>query len=194
MPVEYSSIPTTDAGERTGDWFLSLKGRQIYPLDIRPEDVDIEEIAHSLAHQCRFQGHVRDFYSVAEHSVRLSLQLPEDLALCGLLHDATEAYCGDMIRPLKRSLPEYQAIEGQIWLAVANRFGLPLELPSEIKVADNRMLQTERRDLLAAHRWSWMEDSVAEGATLPYDFQIVPWSPTYARARFLREFERRGGR
>lgn len=180
--------------ERSGNWFLSVKGRQLYPLDLRPEDVDIEEIAHSLAHQCRFQGHAKEFYSVGEHSVRLSLQLPEELALCGLLHDSMESYCGDMIRPLKRSLPEYQAIEDRIWLAIAERFGLSVELPPEIKVADNRMLQTERRDLLAPHTWSWAEDQIADPGALPYDFRIHPWSPVAARARFLHEFERRGGK
>jgi len=191
VAVEKDSIPSTEEEERTGDWFLSVKGRQIYPLDLRPEDVDIQEIAHSLAHQCRFQGHSRDFYSVAEHSVRLSLQPPEELALCGLLHDGTEAFCGDMIRPLKRAMPQYRAIEDRIWLAVAARFGLPVELPLEVKVADNRMLQTERRDLLAKAPWAWTLD---EEAIKPYDFQIHPWSPVAARARFLHEFERRGGR
>jgi uncharacterized protein len=175
---------------RTGDWFLSLGGHQLYPLDTRPGDIRIEEVAHALSHICRFGGHVRDFYSVAQHSVLVASALPEELKLVGLLHDATEAYCGDMIRPLKRSIPRYKEIEDRIWLAVAERFSLPVELPPSVKEADNRVLQVERRDLLAPHPWKWTIAQSETGNT-PYDWRIEAcWPPARACDEFLEEFHR----
>src|SRR5262245_27549306 len=102
--------------QRIGDWMQTISGRKFWPLDPRPEEVCIEDIGHALSLVCRFGGHCHTFYSVAEHSVRVSL-LAEDMAkssahwtdenirmiaLSGLLHDAAEAYIGDMVRPLKR--------------------------------------------------------------------------------------------
>lgn len=175
--------------KRLGSWFLSVSGRQLWPFDLRPEDIEIEEIAHSLSHLCRFNGHCREFYSVAQHSLIVSTVLPDEHKLCGLLHDATEAYCGDLVRPIKRRLPAFAEMEAGIWLAVAARFGLPTEMPPAIKEADSRALQTERRDLLAPHRWRWTEDHVEGGdVTRPYDFSIDPLPPALARQEFLREF------
>lgn len=180
------------AGTRRGDWFLSFKGRQLWPCDLRPEEIDIEEVAHGLSLICRFGAQCRLFYSVAQHSVLVAEQLPRRLRLCGLLHDATEAYLGDMIRPLKR-LPQfagYVDLERRAWAAIAARFDLPAEMPPEVKEADNRMLITERRDLLPAHPWPWKED---ERGFEPYPFIIEPWSPVEARAQFLAEFARLAG-
>lgn len=166
-----------------------------YPFSLKPEDIHIEEIAHSLALTCRFQGHLRGFepYSVAQHSVLVAMNVPPEMALAGLLHDATEAYCGDMIRPIKRKMPDYCHLEDLIWEVIAARYSLPLVLPPEIKVADTRMLQTERRDLLAPHRWRWMEDQVADPTALPYDFHIDVWSPRLAFTRFMTNFYRLSG-
>jgi hypothetical protein len=186
-------IPEGAYADRRGEWFLSLKGQQIYPHDMRPWDVDPEEIAHSLSMLCRFNGHAREFYSVAQHSVLVALQLPPELRLCGLLHDATEAYCGDMIRPLKRSLPAYQEMEEAIWRVIAERFNLPAKIPQEVKQADTRMLQTERRDLLAPHHWRWMEDQIADDGVKPYDVVIDPQCPLAARTAFLTLFQALGG-
>ncbi len=183
-PDERSSEPGR------GPWFLSLKGRRIYPFSLRPEEVDIEEVALSLSLTCRFNGHCRAFYSVAQHSVLVALQLPPDLRLVGLLHDATEAYVGDLIRPIKRALPEFSRLEGQIWESVAARFGLPANLPTEVKMADNRMLQTERRDLLAVHPWAWTIDQAMDGAARPYPDVIEPWTASRGCLEFLDLFSR----
>ena len=88
--------------ERVGDWIQTMSGVIFYPLDPRPEEIRIEDIAHALSHQCRFAGHCREFYSVAEHSVRVSRELPQEFMLWGLLHDASEAYLVDLPRPIKR--------------------------------------------------------------------------------------------
>jgi uncharacterized protein len=87
---------------RTGDWIQTYTGKQFWPLSPLPEDIVIEDIAHALSMQCRFGGHVRTFYSVAQHSVHVSLLVEPQYALWGLLHDAAEAYLVDLPRPIKK--------------------------------------------------------------------------------------------
>jgi uncharacterized protein len=135
---------------------MTSTGRQFWPCDPRPEDVDIADISHHLARICRFNGAVKvPHYSVAQHCILVSQLVAEDLALVGLMHDATEAYCGDMIRPLKQALPSYKAIEDLIWAAIAAKFNLPVDLPPEVKDADNIALVTERRDVMPKAQFLW---------------------------------------
>lgn len=174
------------AEDRPGDWIVTYMGHKFWPLDPLPSEVDIGDIAHALANICRFGGHCREFYSVAQHSVLVAEQFHySPNALCALLHDGAEAYCGDMVRPLKWSLPEFVAAERLLWSTIARRFTLPAELPEIVKRVDNRMLVTEKRDLIlnaARHRWG-LEDHFA-----PYDFTIEPWPAGVARERFLKLF------
>lgn len=171
-------------------WFVSSSGRQVFPMNLAPEDIEPEVIAHALGNLCRFGGHCTRFYSVAQHSVHVAEQLPESLRLQGLLHDATEAFVGDVIRPLKRRLTGYADIEELVWRAVAQRFGLPEVLDPAVKAADNRMLLTEKRDLVPPHSWKWTEEQVADITARPYDFEVSPWSPEQSRSMFLRYYGR----
>lgn len=116
---------------------------------LKPEEYeyDINEIAHALSNLCRYTGHTNGFYSVAEHSVLVSRLVPDDLALCGLLHDASECFLGDVSSPLKQLLPEYRSIENRVEKAIANYFGIPFPYPPEIKEADKRMYWQERQDV-----------------------------------------------
>jgi hypothetical protein len=172
------------------DWFITASGRRVHVLDPDPSLIHVDDIAHALAHVCRFGGHVREFYSVAQHSVLVSELVPEEHALLGLMHDATEAYLGDVIRPLKRLLPAYSEIEA-IWeAAIAQRFGLPLDHPPSIKKADVVALVTERRDLVAIggslRDSRWKEDELGHSPDLR---RITSLSPKEARVAFLARFD-----
>lgn len=165
---------------------VTITGTVFTFLDPKPKLIKIEDIAHALAHTCRFSGHTKKFYSVADHSLRVSklcYQLGgRQLAYVGLLHDATEAYLTDMPSPIKRYLPDYQKLEANLWRAIATRFGLPETLPDEVHYADKVLLVTEGRDLCAGN---WYRD----WSVLPLDDVIRPLSPHEARLEFLNTFD-----
>jgi hypothetical protein len=174
---------------RRGDWIQTFTGRQYYPLDPRTEDIDIEDIAQSLSQICRFNGHSLVFYSVAQHCVLVSMVLPDELALEGLMHDSPEAYVCDIPRPLKRLLEfqSYREFEALNDAAIRARFSLQRAEPPQVKEADLRMLATEARDLMSASPVPW------SSMPTPYSFIIEPWSSERARAEFLAAFKRYGG-
>lgn len=149
-----------------------------------PHHIDIGDIAHALSNICRFGGHTREFYSVAQHSVLASRIVPSEFALAALLHDAPEAYVGDVTLPLKHLLPDYRAIETAIWRVIADCFDLPVDLPSCVKRADRVLLATERRDLMKEQDTPW---PVLDGVP-PLPDVIDPWGPSHARAEFVMRY------
>lgn len=163
---------------------LTYSGRY-FPLTAPiARDIHIVDIAHALANVCRFAGHTREFYSVAQHSVLVSHLVPPADALAALLHDASEAYVGDVTRPLKPLLDGYAAIEVRIMQAVLRAFGLPTEIPASVKHADLVALATEQRDLMPKHDDEW---AVLAGIE-PHPATIHPQSPLAAEAAFLWRF------
>lgn len=167
---------------RHAGWIQTYTGRQFWPLDPKPYDVAIEDIAHALAMQCRFGGHCLRFYSTAEHSVYVSHHCGDD-ALAGLLHDGSEAYLLDMLAPIKQFMPDYKAAEKRCQAAVYQAFGLPEITPPRVKRADMRMLKTERMQIMAQTGDPWVIDSET-----PLDVRIVGWSPSVAEVAFIDRF------
>jgi hypothetical protein len=131
-----------------GNQITTATGRNVNPLALRPEDIDIRDIAHSLSLTCRFNGHCRVFYSVAEHSVLVSRLCPPEFAFEALMHDAAEAYLGDVPTPLKRQWPEYRGAEDRAHAVIAQLFGLPAEISQEVHVADDEAFRIEEVRLL----------------------------------------------
>jgi len=167
-----------------GDYRASLRGQpmQVYsgglfhPLDPRREEIFLQDIMHALSNLCRFGGHVPKFYSVAQHSILVSQVVPPEFAREGLLHDAAEAYLGDLIRPLKHVLPAYTEAEERMQAVIADRFGLLYPFPPEVGEGDNVVLATEKRDLLPAADWGWMPE--------PLEEVIRPMTPNEAGLAF----------
>ncbi len=138
-----------------GSYFITYSGIDIDPLNPKPEQIKLVDIAHALSNICRFGGQCPTFYSVACHSMYVADALPPGLAVEGLLHDASEAYCGDMIKSLKVLCPDYQAIEARFEAAIRERFCLgPVKdhVKLEVKRADIAALLAERRDIFNDRR------------------------------------------
>lgn len=183
---------------REHDWMRTYSGLQFYPFDPQPEMICIEDIAHALSMLCRYTGHVRKFYSVAEHSVLVTgivaervtkLRLPRgelrNVLRWALLHDAAEAYVGDMGRPLKHQ-PEmqlYRETEKRVERAIALRFGLAGEEPALVTAVDKEIIGSEARLL----KWG---ESLATVYPLPPMIStlrhgVIGASPEKAEGAFL---------
>ena len=182
--------------------------RKVCPIRVGVEDICIEDIAHSLALQCRWMGHCADFYSVAEHCVRVaayvsltyinrgkSLEETREAALVGLLHDATEAYVSDIPTPIKNhtfledggTLRTFREVEAMIMDSICEKYQIDLtpEIEEVVKLADDALLATEARDLVPPTKETkeWLK-----GFPEPLQGEIKPWTWRESEARFLNEF------
>lgn len=168
--------------ERIGPFIQTYLGIRFYPVDPYLDDIQIEDIAHALSNQCRFTGHTKHFYSVAQHSVYCSQMMPPGQELYGLLHDASEAYLCDVARPVKHmpEMAEYRAVECVVQQWIYHRFGLGWQEPPELKKVDARMLFTEKEQLMAPLDWGYQVQ--------PYDFEIQKMMPEEAEHAFLMRF------
>jgi hypothetical protein len=175
-------------------WTHTTRGKALDLLDPQPGDVDLDEIALALGNQCRYAGGVRRFYSVAEHSVLIARWLrdhahPLDVQLAGLLHDAAEAYTGDITYPMQAVLwsaspaarAAYREVQRKLDAAICALVHLdPKLLHCEaVKQADLRILLDERDELLGLPTpRPWAVE--ADGYT-PLGVRILCASPTEAR-------------
>jgi uncharacterized protein len=172
---------------RVGDWMQTWTGVRFYPADPRPEDVDILDIAFALGNIARYGGHCR-FYSVAEHSVLVSHMVPKKDALAGLLHDATEAYIADVIRPVKRCIGRdntYFSLEKAIWeKAICPKFEISPELSDEVLIADAYRIIALEKQALHPRSQEWD----LKGYEAPKDFSIQCFPPYKATRLFLNRY------
>lgn len=170
-------------------YLQTYNGKHVHPLSPSQDEIDIEDVAHSLSQQCRFLGHTRALYTVAQHCVLVSEIVPPEDALWGLLHDASEAYFCDLPAPIKRDphMEFYRIAEEGMLACVARKFGLPPDMPQSVKRADKILLATEFRDVTAVDDLDWI---IAECGCEPVEnLWITPWPPTVAERRFLARFQ-----
>lgn len=170
----------------TTPYVSTFLGNRFYPLEPRIDQVAIEDIAHGLAYQCRFNGQTCAFYSIAQHSLIVSQLVPRELCFAALMHDAAEAYLGDMVKPLKVLLPQFGRIEEQVTSIIASTFGISFDDYGPIKRADLIALATEKRDLMphSTERWAYLDD------VQPLSEPIQPMDPATAKLEFLDAFNR----
>lgn len=156
MDDEYLFDPAARGldGTATSNERVTIKtysGRIVDPFEMTVDDIDLDDIAHALSSICRFGGHTRHFYSVAQHSVYVAEYVchrdPENHVRqkTALLHDAVEAYLGDLVRPLKRrpEMAVYLEVETELEQVIAKKFGLEWPFPEIVHIADNAVLQAE---------------------------------------------------
>ena len=162
------------------------RGTSFWPLDPRQDEIDIRDVAHSLSMICRYGGHCLRFESVAEHSVYVSHAVSPENELWGLLHDLSEAYLGDIPRPLKPYVQGYDEWERHLMSLTCLKFGLSWPMPDEVKEADQRILSNEREQNMAPMAVGELE----WGNTLPAipGLVIECWAPERAEQRFLQRF------
>jgi len=189
-------------------WITTYTDKKFYPLSPNFQDVCLEDIVWSLSFKCRWTGHSKIFYSVAEHSVRVSdevfrqvsaMALEEHVAyqaaLIGLMHDATEAYLPDIARPIKESIyvdldgehVTFREAEDRLMEVIAKALELPKlppELYVQVKRADDVVLVTEARDIVhGLDSWAKVEHE-------PLKEVIVPWTPEEARVEFMKLYSK----
>lgn len=170
--------------ERIGGWIWTYTGGQLYPLDPRPDEINIKDIAHALSMQCRYNGHCREFYSVAQHSVHVAQHCSSKNKLWGLLHDAPEYALSDVVRPIKPKLAGYQEYEDNLMRVIATRFALDGDvIPNEVERIDTAILADEKAQLMGTEPAPWILPEP------PLGIRITPWSPDKAEAVFLAHFE-----
>jgi uncharacterized protein len=171
-------------------WIQTFTGHAFFPGDPNPGAVHIEDIANSLARQCRFGGHCLRFYSVAEHCVFICDAASSDNKLAGLMHDASEAYLMDIPRPIKPLLRGYHSLELALMNVIAEKYKFPWPAPDEIKELDAAIITDERQQNMAAmdvdnKRWGAPHE--------PLGIRLQFWSPEKAAFEFLTRFYQNGG-
>ncbi len=188
---------------RRGHYMHTSNGKKYWPMDPRPEEVHIDVVAHHLATRCRYNGAVqhpifrsRIFYSVAEHSVLVSRYIEEVLkqpeyALEGLLHDGSEAYNGDLIRPLKYDelfREPFKVVEERNERAGAERFGLVYPYPKAVKLADEAVTNAEVAQIIVkAPGEDWSSKLHDDSHMAPYQIEMM--DPFLAKQFFLLRYE-----
>jgi len=171
-------------------WVQTYTRSQVWPLKLTVDQVDLNDIAHALSMKVRFTGHCNRFYSIAEHSVRVCLEVqfnqnvlgdydPNLLMCSALMHDAAEYILPDVAAPIKHMLPGFKELEHKVEQVIASRFELKWPWPKEVKDADNALVLLERRDNMKPNVHPWDVPGLPSGQHLQY------WEPAEAERAFL---------
>lgn len=175
-------------------FIITHGGTKFWPLDPRPADIHIEDIAHALSNICRWGGHTAWHFSVAQHCCLVVSCLKKYtrnpiILIQGLLHDSAESYLGDVVRPLKAVNEEYRKQEEKLLQVIFTRFNIPEYNEKEIlhpliHDADYRILQLEAQQLVKGTNWL----AGQKRASLNYDKKITHWSPNHAKKKFYETY------
>lgn len=168
---------------RIGPTITLRSGADFDFLDPWSSDFTIDDIAHGLSNICRYSGQCESFYSVAEHSLLVS-ETAIGYELEALMHDAAEAFLGDITRPLKQMLPDYKRLEADVERAIFLRFGIQLPVPLEVKQADLRVLAAEQRQIMPRGTDDWLCGQHITPATVI----VRNLAPTEAKREWLERF------
>lgn len=178
-------LVTADPPGVIGSTILTFTGHYFDVLRPEASVIDHRDIAHALSNVCRFGGHVREFYSVAQHCVLASHLVPAEHAFAALMHEGGEAYVGDMPAPIKRLIPDYKRIEKNIEAAVFARFMIPYPMHPCIKEADLRLLKAERAEFMPETGGDW--PGMERFEPLPFGIHALP--PAKAEWLWLERFD-----
>jgi hypothetical protein len=166
--------------ERKGGWTQTFTGKPFWPLDARPEDIDIRDVAHALSLVNRYNGHTPEPYSVAQHSVLVSyacMDLPEYQdgdEFLGLMHDTPESNIGDMISPMKKFVSQYLEAEKNLWAVYCRKFWMPLQLPPSVLKADLTVLAAEADRFFPVRPMDWkLPYPAAKVDVTPVDWRVA---------------------
>lgn len=170
---------------------LTYTGKLIDPFNVKPEDICIEDIAHGLSLLCRYGGQCNRFYSVAEHSIIMATYpgFRKWHPLAMLLHDAAEAYIGDIIRPIKQKLPKFKQFETNFIYAIAYKFGLAPSVFATVKEPDNIMLATEAFWMMDAPPKFYERNFALSDNLIDFNIPFYYFNPLEAERRFLRLYK-----
>lgn len=171
----------------TDTYIETYSGQKFYFMNPDPDDISIEDIAHSLGMQVRYTGHAQHFYSIAEHSILVSRLCRNQNKLWGLLHDASEAYLTDVATPVKAQLTNYKQIERNLMDAICLKFGIHNVMPEDVHACDMTALRVEAKQLMHSGGRDWKINR--ENPTIPIiDWEFDLYSPSDAKDKFLETF------
>lgn len=176
-----NALPAINMGK--GPRIMLASGAWFDFLDPEHSEFTIEDIAQGLGNICRYSGQCIRFYSVAEHCLHVS-SVATSNKLEALMHDAAEAFLGDVTRPLKQLLPQYKKIEKSVERAIFRRFDLDYSALASLKKVDLSVLAAEQVQIMPAGTDYW----TSESGTMPAEIQIEFLAPDDAKAAFLRRF------
>jgi hypothetical protein len=198
--------PTAAAHINGRPWAQTVTGRAVPLIDVSPDDIDWIDVCYGLAHQIRYAGHA-GVYTVAQHSIFAEAELMPDWRPYWLLHDAHEAYIGDITRPVQKALAAHagdlrdqlavrrsfdllkQDFDRAIYTKAGLIWPIPPDIAEAIHLVDARMLMTEVRDLMAPKPMAWGYENFT-----PYHRVIVPWrDPEYCYTAFAVALKRHFG-
>lgn len=180
---------------------LTVSGCYVNILEPSVDDIDIKDIAHALSNINRYNGHTTVPYTVAEHSMRVAYLLKcqgytPAAQLAGLLHDATEAYIGDVATPIKQLLPKFKRIERGLEKVIEEKFSVTIRNRPEVHAADLQLLASERKFLMPDtpdYPWPIIEGIDPDAFDRTCKLTSNRWGdrkPVYNRINFLRMFDR----